>query len=199
VAPDGYLASLRRICDATGALLVFDEVQTGMARTGRFWAYEHWGVEPDVMTVAKALASGIPIGALLAKESCSAVLGAGTHGTTFGGNPFATTVGVATVTTMLEDKLPERVDRVGGYLMGRLRAMAGGTAAVKEVRGKGLLVGVELDGPAGPVVTACRERGLLVLTAGDTVLRMTPPLVVGEAEVDRAVEIVADALKGRPS
>jgi acetylornithine aminotransferase/acetylornithine/N-succinyldiaminopimelate aminotransferase len=194
VAPDGYLAGLRRLCDESGALLMFDEIQTGMGRTGRLWAHEHWGVAPDVMTLAKALASGIPIGAMLAKEHCARALAAGTHGTTFGGNPFATTVGVATVTTMLEDKLPERADRVGGHLFERLRAVAQRTPAVKVVRGKGLLVGVELDRPAGPVVTACREQGLLVLTAGDTVLRMTPPLVVQEADVDRAVDIVAGAL-----
>ncbi|HSE95722.1 MAG TPA: acetylornithine transaminase, partial [Methylomirabilota bacterium] len=194
VAPDGYLAGLRRICDASGALLILDEIQTGMGRTGRLWAYQHAGIEPDVMTVAKALASGIPIGAMLARESCARVFVAGSHGTTFGGNPFATTVGVATMTTMLEDKLPERADRVGGYLADRLRALAGRTAAIKVVRGKGLLVGIELDRPAGPVVTACRERGLLVLTAGDTVLRMTPPLIIDETDVDQAVGVVTRVL-----
>jgi acetylornithine aminotransferase/acetylornithine/N-succinyldiaminopimelate aminotransferase len=194
VAPDGYLAGLRRLCDENGALLMFDEIQTGMGRTGRLWAYEHWGVAPDVMTLAKALASGIPIGAMLAKEHCARALVPGTHGTTFGGNPFATTVGVTTVTTMLEEKLPEHADRVGGHLFERLRALAHRTPAIKVVRGKGLLVGLELDRPAGPVVTACREQGLLVLTAGDTVLRMTPPLVVQEADVDRAVDIVAGVL-----
>jgi predicted acetylornithine/succinylornithine family transaminase len=196
VAPDGYLAGLRRLCDRSGALLIFDEVQTGMGRTGRLWAYQHWGVEPDVMTLAKALASGIPIGAMLAKEHCARVMAAGTHGTTFGGNPFATTVGVATVTTMLEDKLPEHADRVGGYLLDRLREAAQRVAAIKAVRGKGLLVGLDLDRPAGDVVTACRDRGLLVLVAGDRVLRLTPPLVVGEADVDRAVEIVERVLGG---
>jgi acetylornithine/N-succinyldiaminopimelate aminotransferase len=194
VAPDGYLTGLRRLCDESGALLMFDEIQTGMGRTGRLWAYEHWGVSPDVMTLAKALASGIPIGAMLAKEHCARALVPGTHGTTFGGNPFATTVGVATVTTMLEEKLPEHAGRVGGHLFERLRAVAQRTPAIKVVRGKGLLVGLELDRPAGPVVTACREQGLLVLTAGDTVLRMTPPLVVQEADVDRAVDIVAGVL-----
>jgi acetylornithine aminotransferase/acetylornithine/N-succinyldiaminopimelate aminotransferase len=194
VAPDGYLAGLRRLCDESGALLMFDEIQTGMGRTGRLWAYEHWGVSPDVMTLAKALASGIPIGAMLAKEHCARALVPGTHGTTFGGNPFATTVGVATVTTMLEEKLPEHAGRVGGHLFERLRAVAQRTPTIKVVRGKGLLVGIELDRPAGPVVAACREQGLLVLTAGDTVLRMTPPLVVQEADVDRAVDIVAGVL-----
>jgi acetylornithine/N-succinyldiaminopimelate aminotransferase len=194
VAPDGYLAGLRRLCDQSGALLMFDEVQTGMGRTGRLWAHQHWDVEPDVMTLAKALASGIPIGAVLAKEHCARALAAGTHGTTFGGNPFATTVGVATMTTMLEDKLPEQADRVGGYLIDRLRQTARQAPAIKTVRGKGLLIGIDLDRPGGPVVSACRDRGLLVLTAGDTVLRLTPPLVVEEADVDRAVTIIGEVL-----
>ena len=107
---------------------MFDEIQTGMGRTGRLWGYQHWGVEPDVMTLAKALASGIPIGAMVAREACARVMIAGTHGTTFGGNPFATTVGVATFTTMLEDRLPERADRVGTHLIGAAPG-AGGRVA----------------------------------------------------------------------
>jgi acetylornithine aminotransferase/acetylornithine/N-succinyldiaminopimelate aminotransferase len=194
VAPEDYLPGIRRLCDESGALLILDEVQTGMARTGRLWAHQHWGIEPDVMTLAKALASGIPIGAMLARESCARVMVAGSHGTTFGGNPFATTVGVATVTTMLEDKLADRADRMGAYLARKLRELASAAAAIKEVRGKGLLIGIELDRPASPVVSACRDRGLLILTAGDTVLRMTPPLIVDEPEVDRAVAILGDAL-----
>jgi acetylornithine/succinyldiaminopimelate/putrescine aminotransferase len=163
------------------------------------WAYEHWGVEPDVMTLAKALASGIPIGAMLAREACARSMGAGSHGTTFGGNPFATTVAVATFTTLLEDKLPERAERVGGYLMDRLRTAAKRVSAIKAVRGKGLLVGLDLDRPAGGVVTACREAGLLVLTSGDAILRLTPPLIVDEADVDRAVEIIERVLARNPA
>ena len=195
VPDDGYLAGLRKLCDESGALLVFDEVQTGVGRTGKLWGYEHWGVEPDVMTLAKALASGIPIGAMVARDKVARVMLAGTHGTTFGGNPFATTVGVATFTTMLEDKLPERADRVGTHLMQRLRALAATVPAIKEVRGKGCLIGIDLDRPAGQVVDACRDRGLLVLTAGERILRMTPPLIVDENDADRAVAIVGDVLK----
>jgi acetylornithine/N-succinyldiaminopimelate aminotransferase len=194
VPPDDYLPGLRRLCDANGALLIVDEIQTGMGRTGRLWAHEHAGIEPDVMTLAKALASGIPIGAMLAREACARVLVAGSHGSTFGGNPFATTVGVATVTTMLEDKLPERAARAGGHLLDGLRALRRRIPAIKDVRGKGLLVGVELDRPAAGAVAACRDQGLLVLTAGDAVLRMTPPLIVEEADVDRALEIVGGVL-----
>jgi acetylornithine aminotransferase/acetylornithine/N-succinyldiaminopimelate aminotransferase len=192
VPDDDYLPGLRKLCDESGALLILDEVQTGVGRTGRLWGYEHAGIEPDVMTLAKALASGIPIGAMLAKEFCARAIVPGSHGTTFGGNPFATTVGVATFLTMLEEKLPERARRLGGYLMDRLRSI--GLPAIQEVRGKGLLVGVDLDRPANAVVTACREQGLLVLTAGDAIVRMTPPLVVEEADVDRAVEVVRTVL-----
>src|SRR6059036_3340602 len=138
VPDDDYLPGLRKLCDESGALLILDEIQTGMGRTGRLWAYQHAGIEPDVMTLAKALASGLPIGAMVAKEFCAKALVAGSHGTTFGGNPFVTTVGLATLTTMLDDKLPERADRVGGYLAARLRDMAGRRHAIKEVRGKGL-------------------------------------------------------------
>jgi acetylornithine/succinyldiaminopimelate/putrescine aminotransferase len=170
-----------------------------MGRTGRLWAYQHWGVEPDVMTLAKALASGIPIGAMVAREACARVLIPGTHGTTFGGNPFATTVGVATMTTMLEDRLPERADRVGRYLAERLRALIGPGSGILSVRGKGLLVGMDLDRPAGAVVDACRDRGLLVLTAGEKILRMTPPLIIDEQDVDHAVAIVGDVVgRGKP-
>ena len=121
---------------------------------------------------------------------------AGTHGTTIGGNPFATTVGVATLTTMLEDKLPDRADRVGSHLMAQLRALAGRLPAIRAVRGKGLLVGIDLDRPAGAVVSACRDRGLLVLTAGDQILRMTPPLVIDDTDADRAVGILEAVLVG---
>ena len=196
VPPDDYLPGLRRLCDQSGALLILDEIQTGMGRTGRLWAYQHAGIEPDVMTLAKALASGIPIGAMVAKEFCAKALVAGSHGTTFGGNPFVTTVSLATLTTMLEDKLPERSDRVGSYLAACLRDMAGRRPEIKEVRGKGLLVGIELDRPAGPIIQGCRDRGLLLLTAGDQILRMTPPLVIDEADVDRALSILEAALGG---
>jgi acetylornithine aminotransferase/acetylornithine/N-succinyldiaminopimelate aminotransferase len=199
VAPDGYLAGLRRICDASGALLVFDEVQTGLGRTGRLWAYQHWDVKPDVMTLAKALGSGIPIGAMLATEACARVMLAGSHGSTFGGNPFATTVGVATVTTILEDKLADRADRVGGYLLERLRDLARRQPAITAIRGKGLLIGIDLDRAAGDVVAGCREQGLLVLTAGEKVLRLTPPLIIGEADADRALDVLARVLgRGGP-
>jgi acetylornithine aminotransferase/acetylornithine/N-succinyldiaminopimelate aminotransferase len=195
IPDDGYLPGLRKLCDAAGILLVLDEIQTGMGRTGRLWAYEHAGVTPDVMTVAKALANGVPIGATLATEDVARVLTPGTHGTTFGGNPFATAVGLTVLSTLLEDKLPERAGRLGRVLVERLHAVAARRpGTVKEVRGRGLLVGLDLHPPVGDVVTRCRERGLLVLTAGDNVLRLAPPLTVDEADLGVAADTIERAL-----
>jgi acetylornithine/N-succinyldiaminopimelate aminotransferase len=192
VPDDDYLPGLRKLCDESGVLLIFDEIQTGMGRTGRLWGYEHAGVEPDIMTLAKALANGVPIGAMLCREHVSSVLTAGSHGSTFGGTPFVTSVALATLTTVIGDKLPERAARLGRELMDGLRAM--GSPLVRDVRGRGLLVGIELTKPAAPVVDACREGGLLVLSAGEKVVRLAPPLVVEPAQVQQAVGILRDAL-----
>src|SRR6266436_5112031 len=191
VPDDGYLPGLRKLCDEAGILLILDEIQTGMGRTGKLWAYEHSGVAPDIMTLAKALANGVPIGATLATEDVARVFTPGSHGTTFGGNPFATAVGLTVFTTMVEERLPERAERMGRLLRDRLLAVQSrDPGAVKEVRGKGLLVGMDLTAPVADVVSACRERGLLVLTAGDNTLRLAPPLIVDEASVERAGDIV---------
>ncbi len=194
VPDDDYLPGLRKLCDESGALLVVDEIQTGMGRTGRLWCYEHAGIEPDVMTVAKALANGVPIGATLAREHVAAVLTAGTHGSTFGGTPFVASVALATLTTMLEEKIPEQAARVGRYLQDGLRALGRKRPAILTVRGRGLLIGADLASPAAPVVDACREAGLLVLSAGERVLRLAPPLIADERACDRALAIIDAAL-----
>ncbi len=194
VPDDGYLPGLRKLCDEAGVLLILDEIQTGMGRTGALWAYQHAGVEPDIMTVAKALANGIPIGATLATERVAGAFTRGSHGTTFGGNPFAAAVGLTTLTTLLEDRLPERAAKMGRLLMDRLQALKPTRPIIREVRGRGLLIGIELTVPAGPVVTVCREHGLLVLTAGENVLRLAPPLIVEVTSMERAVAILDSAL-----
>jgi predicted acetylornithine/succinylornithine family transaminase len=194
IPDDGYLPGLRKLCDAAGVLLILDEIQTGMGRTGRLWAYEHAGVAPDIMTVAKALANGIPIGAMLCREDVASVLTAGTHGSTFGGTPFVTSVALTVLQTVIEEKLPERAARFGRYLVEGLLAIQQRTPAVKTVRGKGLLIGAELAGPAGPVIDACRDAGLLVLSAGDRVLRLAPPLIVEAADCDQALETIEKSL-----
>ncbi|MBI4561246.1 MAG: aspartate aminotransferase family protein [Candidatus Rokubacteria bacterium] len=198
VPDDGYLPGLRKLCDETGVLLILDEIQTGMGRTGKLWAYEHSGVAPDVMTLAKALANGIPIGATLATEAVASAFKPGSHGTTFGGNPFATAVGLTTLRTVLEEQLPERAGRIGRFLTERLDAMRPTHPLIRQVRGKGLLIGIELSDPAAAVVTECRERGLLVLTAGDNVVRLAPPLTAEQPSVERALAILDSAL-GKPT
>jgi len=194
IPDDGYLPGLRKLCDQSGALLIFDEVQTGVGRTGRLWAYQHWGVEPDVMTLAKALANGIPIGAMLCREEVASALTAGSHGSTFAGSAFVTSVALATLTTIIGDKLPERAEHRGRELMDGARELQKTLPAIKEVRGRGLLIGIELTKPAAPVVDACREAGLLVLTAGEKVVRLAPPLIVESADCKRALEILGGAL-----
>jgi acetylornithine/N-succinyldiaminopimelate aminotransferase len=195
IPDDGYLPGLRKLCDEAGVLLIFDEIQTGMGRTGKLWCHEHAGVAPDIMTLAKALANGVPIGATLATEDVARVFGPGSHGSTFGGNPFATAVGLTVFTTLLEERLPERAERMGRVLREHLVAIQSRKpGAVKEIRGRGLLVGIDLTPPVADAVSACRRRGLLVLTAGDNTLRLAPPLIVDEASVARATEIIEQAL-----
>ena len=193
--PDpGYLPALRRLCDESGALLILDEVQVGMGRTGTLFAYEQTGIEPDILTLAKALANGVPIGALLAREQVAASFTPGTHAATFGGNPLATAAAVAVLETMLTERIPEQAARMGKYTLDRLEALKARHPRIGEVRGKGLLIGLEIDGNARDVVQQCMARRLLVLTAGDTVVRMVPPLIITEVDVDRAVGILGEAL-----
>ncbi len=194
----GYLAGLRKLCDESGALLIFDEIQTGVGRTGRLWAYEHAGVAPDVMTLAKALANGIPIGAMLCREDVGAVLTAGSHGSTFAGSAFVTAVALATLSTIIGEKIPERAARTGRALMDGLRELARRLPVITQVRGQGLLIGVELTRPAGPVVDACREAGLLLLSAGEKVVRLAPALIVESADCTRALTILGDTLARAP-
>jgi acetylornithine aminotransferase/acetylornithine/N-succinyldiaminopimelate aminotransferase len=195
VPDDGYLPGLRKLCDEAGILLILDEIQTGMGRTGRLWCHEHAGVTPDIMTLAKALANGIPIGATLATDDVAQAFTPGTHGSTFGGNPFATAVGLTVFGVVVEERLAERAGRLGRVLRERLDGIhRRHPGAIREVRGKGLLVGVDLVPAVADVVAACRERGLLVLTAGDNTLRMAPPLIVDEPSVERACEIIERAV-----
>jgi predicted acetylornithine/succinylornithine family transaminase len=190
VAPDGYLAAARRLCDERGALLVFDEIQCGLGRTGRLWAHEHWGVTPDVMTLAKGLAGGVPIGALLATDRVAGAFTPGSHGTTFGGNPLATAAGVAVMRTILDEDLVGRAAAVGAHFLEALRGLsARHPRAIRDVRGKGLLIGVELaEGiTAADIVKRAMADGFLVTAAGPQVVRFVPPLVLAGEDVDRLV------------
>jgi len=197
IPDDDYLPGLRKLCDESGALLILDEIQTGIGRTGRLWSYEHAGVEPDVMTVAKALANGLPIGATLTRRDIASVMTPGTHGSTFGGNPFCTAVALVCFTTVLDEKIPAKAARVGRYLIDGLRRIATDRPVIREVRGKGLLIGAELSAPAAPIVDACRDAGLLILSAGEKVMRLAPPLIADERDCDRALEIIDRVLAAR--
>lgn len=191
----GYLAAVRRWCDAHGILLILDEIQTGMGRTGTFFAFEQEGIRPDVVCVAKGLAAGVPIGAVLAREEVACHFVPGDHGTTFGGNPLACACGAATVRTVLDEGLPERAARAGERLLARLRELEDRIPLVSGVRGRGLMVAVQLAADLAADVTArCRERGLLVNNVRPNVIRLLPPLIVDDEEIDRACEMLGAAL-----
>ncbi|HEY54814.1 MAG TPA: aspartate aminotransferase family protein [Dehalococcoidia bacterium] len=191
---DGYLPALRKWCDQKGILLILDEIQTGIGRTGTLFAYEQYGLEPDIMTLAKGLASGVPIGAVLAKNS-SAVFAAGEHGSTFGGNPLACAAGYAVVKFVIDNDIAGRAKEVGQYLIKGLEGMKKKFPFVTEVRGRGLLVAMEFDSDiAQPLVMACLERGLLVNKLKPNALRFMPPLIIGKSEVDEALGILDGAL-----
>jgi acetylornithine/N-succinyldiaminopimelate aminotransferase len=191
---EGYLSQLRAWCDQKGILLILDEVQTGLGRTGSLFAYQQYGTEPDVMTLAKGLASGVAIGAFLAKEKAS-VFQPGEHGTTFGGNPLASAAAYAVTRFIIENGIPEKVKQVGDYLMSSLEPWKKRYPFIREVRGKGLLVAVEFNQDiAEAVMMSCLERGLLVTLLKPNLIRFTPPLIIGKAEVDEAVSIMDKAL-----
>jgi len=186
----GYFQAVREICDRHGLLLIFDEVQVGMGRTGTLFAYEHFGVTPDIMTLAKALAGGAPIGTMLARDKFAVAFVPGTHGSTFGGNPLVCAAAIATVRTILEDGLLNRCEEIGEYLTGELEVLGKKYPFVREVRGVGLMIGMALDIPAGDIVKKGHDRGVLLNVTHDTVLRFVPPLVVTRQEIDAMIVIL---------
>lgn len=195
-ATAAFLRGLRAACDASGALLVFDEVQVGLGRTGTLWAHEHFGVAPDIMTLAKPLAGGLPIGAAVMTQAVADAMAPGDHGSTFAGNPLVCAAAETVFDIVAAPAFLAAVAARGEQLRASLKAATAGVACVREVRGLGLITGVQLDRPAGPVVAACRAAGLLVLTAGaGDVVRIVPPLTVSEEEVEEGVGLLAAALK----
>lgn len=191
-AERSYVQAIRKLCDEQGILLIVDEVQTGMGRTGKLFAYEHYGIEPDIISLAKGLGSGFPVGAIVAREKLREAFGPGSHGSTFGGTPIATAVVKATVETIVGDKLPERAAEMGGYLLSRLREALAGNETVVDVRGLGLIVGIECKEPVADRITAAQKKGLLVISAGPNVIRLLPNLLVTKEEIDEAVSILAE-------
>ena len=195
-----YLLGLRQICDEFGLLLVYDEVQCGMGRTGKLFAHEWAGVPPDIMAVAKALGNGIPIGACLATEKAAVGMVAGSHGSTFGGNPLSVSAGNAVLDVMLAPGFFDKVNDTAKYLWGKLEGLVAAHSKLFEgVRGSGMLLGIKCVVTAGEVVAKARAKGLLVLTAGDNVLRILPPLVAGKKEIDEAVGILTQVASEWPA
>jgi acetylornithine aminotransferase len=189
-----YFRKVREICDEHHLLLIFDEVQVGLGRTGKLFAYEHFGITPDIMTLAKALAGGAPIGTMLAREEIADSFGPGTHGSTFGGNPLVTAAAVAVMRVILEEGILNHAEEMGEYLMGELELLQDKYSCITEVRGIGLMIGMELSVPAGEIVKKALARGLLLNVAQDKVLRFVPPLVVTKQEVDRMIAILSGIL-----
>jgi predicted acetylornithine/succinylornithine family transaminase len=188
-----YLQQVRELCDKNDLLLVFDEVQCGMGRTGYFYAFQGYKVQPDVLTMAKALGNGFPIGAILAKKKYASLLQQGTHASTFGGNPLACAAALATIRVMEEDGILENCRTQSEYLFMRLNQMT--SKKILKIRGKGLMVGIVLDDDPRRVVAESAGKGLLILQAGEGVLRLLPPLIVERKDIDNALEIIADVLK----
>ncbi len=193
---EGYLRALREICDEREILLIFDEVQVGMGRTGKLFAYEHEGVEPDMLTLAKSLAGGVPIGALLIKKKIAESFKPGDHASTFGGNPLATAAGVAALTAILEEGMLENCQKMGDYFLTRLRETQEEFPFVKEVRGKGLILGMELKIDGSPIVNEMLKKNILINCTMGNVLRFLPPLIVTKEEVDQMVRGLEEIFQG---
>ena len=183
-----YLQQVRALCDAKGWLLMFDEVQSGMGRTGKWFAHQWASITPDVMTLAKGLGSGVPVGAVLAHGAAAQVLQAGNHGSTFGGNPLSMRAGVETIRIMEEERLLANASEMGDYLQTALKAALGSTPGVVEVRGQGLLIGIELNKPCGALINLAADAGLLLSVTADTVVRLAPPLILSRADADAIVQ-----------
>lgn len=195
IPDDDYLQKVQSWCQERGILFILDEIQTGIGRTGTLFAYEQYGVEPDIMTLAKGLGSGVPIGALLAKENVS-LFSPGEHGSTFGGNPLVCATAHATLKYIIDNDIPGKVKRVGNYFMTRLESLKQQFDFITEIRGLGLLIALEFDREiAGELVLACLDRGLLVNKVKPNTLRFMPPLIITEKEVDRAIGILTDTLE----
>lgn len=190
IPPTGYLSAVRAICEEQGWLMMLDEVQTAMCRTGAWFAFQHEGIRPDVVALAKGMGNGLPIGACLARGVAATVLQTGSHGSTFGGNPLASCAALTTIRVLNEQGLTERAKLLGRRMLSRLQNALQDLPVVREVRGKGLMIGVELDRPCMELVPRSLSAGLLINVTAERVIRLLPPLIVSEAEADQIVDAV---------
>jgi len=190
VPPDGFLEELRELCDRRGLVLIFDEVQSGFGRTGKMWASEHWNVIPDIMCSAKAVAGGVPMGITFAKRDVMSSFSPGDHTSTFGGNPLACAASLAAIEVIQSEKLVEKAARDGEYFKKKLEELKEKFRIVREVRGKGLMIGVEMRFEVKNIIFNGLEYGVLLLYAGRNILRFLPPLVISRGQIDRVVEVL---------
>lgn len=195
VPSDDFLPGLREICDEKGVLLIFDEVQTGFGRTGKVFACEHWNVVPDILCVAKSIAGGIPMGATFARKEVMSAFQRGEHSSTFSGNPLVCAAASAAIDVLVEERLPERAATLGSYFKGKLEGLAEKYRIVREVRGLGLMLGVEMRFDVYNMLVGCMDRGVLVLDAGRNVVRFLPPLVIEKEQIDRVVEVLDEVME----
>jgi acetylornithine/N-succinyldiaminopimelate aminotransferase len=194
-ADQEWINKLVTFCRSNNILIIVDEVQTGMGRTGTLFAYEQYGFEPDIITLAKGLGSGFPIGAMLAKTQAAKAFQPGSHGSTFGGNPLASTAGLATLNEMLDQTIIQNAKSMGQYLQEQLAELKSSNSIIKQIRGKGLLIGVEVEGPAGDITQQALKENLLILTAGPNVVRILPPLTVKKKEIDLFIHKLKNTFK----
>jgi acetylornithine/succinyldiaminopimelate/putrescine aminotransferase len=194
IPPAGFVEGVRELCDKHGLLMILDEVQTGTGRTGKWFAYQHWGVHPDIVTLAKALAGGVAMGGLIAKPEVAEKLKPGTHAATFGGNPLAARAALATIETIEQEGLLERAVQIGERFRSRFLALKEKCPLVTEVRAKGAMIGVELNVEGAPVVQGCLEKGLLINCTHGTVLRLLPALNITDEQIEDGCDVMAEVL-----
>lgn len=194
VPAEGYLKGLREICDRHGWLLILDEIQSGVCRTGKWYAYQHEGILPDILTSAKALANGVPIGACLGRGIAATLLTPGRHGTTFGGNPLSCRTACTVLDIMARDNICQRTDELGRRMLVGFRQQLAGCKAVVDIRGKGLMLGIELNQNAGPIKEAALEAGILINVTRDTIIRMLPPMILDNSQADTIVTTVSELI-----
>lgn len=195
VPDDGYLQKVRQLCDENDILLIFDEIQTGVGRTGKMFAYEHFNIKPDIVTMAKGLGGGVPIGAFIAKAKVANVFAPGDHGTTFGGNPLASAAGNAVLKVMKDEKLIENAATVGAYMVKQLQSLqAKYPALISGVRGKGLMIGMTLTQPGRAIVEQCLEKGIIINCTAGNVIRLVPPLNINNGHVDEVIKVLDSVL-----
>jgi len=196
IPDDDYLQGVRKICDDRGILMILDEVQVGMGRTGSLFAYEDYGVRPDIMTLAKALGNGFPVGAMLTTDKIASAFVPGSHASTFGGNPLAMAAALASGETLINDGILENCKKMGVYFLERLDELRSRHGVIREVRGKGLIIGVELATDGDEIVRKCMDKGVLINCIGGNILRFVPPLIITESDIGRVIDVLDGVMKG---